>query len=342
MAGRIRQEDIEAVKERTDIVKLVSQYLELKKTGHDSLSRAVPVPPGEDRVVQRQSPSKQVFYCFGCGKGGDVDHVPRGDGEPVVRRGGRAAGQAGRRHAAVRGRLADRTPRGAAPRSCSGPTTRPPSCTTGCCSDGREAEDARAYLEERGHRRRERRELRDRLRARLPGLPAAAAGEALSARDCCSRPGSRPRARTAASATGSAGRLTFPIQDLQGRAVGFGARILPARRARGRAAKYLNTAETPVYRKGELLYNLHRAKADGRAIRAGVRGRGLHRRDRARAGRDRQRGRDVRDGAGRATTSGCCRGSRRARCWRSTPTRRARARPSGRSRSRSSTRCRPS
>ena len=33
MAGRIRQDDVEAVRERTDIVKLVSQYLTLKKAG---------------------------------------------------------------------------------------------------------------------------------------------------------------------------------------------------------------------------------------------------------------------------------------------------------------------
>ena len=40
--GRIRQDDIEAVKERTDLVKLVGQYLTLKKTGHDSMSGLCP------------------------------------------------------------------------------------------------------------------------------------------------------------------------------------------------------------------------------------------------------------------------------------------------------------
>jgi DNA primase len=56
------------------------------------------------------------------------------------------------------------------------------------------------------------------------------------------------------------GRLIFPIQDLQGRHLGFGARILPGDARAGEMAKYLNTAETPIYRKGELLYNLHRAR----------------------------------------------------------------------------------
>ena len=54
------------------------------------------------------------------------------------------------------------------------------------------------------------------------------------------------------------GRITFPIRDLSGRSVGFGARVIPG--TDEKLAKYLNTAETPVYRKGELLYNLDRAK----------------------------------------------------------------------------------
>ena len=56
------------------------------------------------------------------------------------------------------------------------------------------------------------------------------------------------------------GRLIFPIHDLQGRGIGFGARILPSDPRAGEQAKYLNTAETPIYKKHEVLYNLHRAR----------------------------------------------------------------------------------
>ena len=56
------------------------------------------------------------------------------------------------------------------------------------------------------------------------------------------------------------GRITFPIQDLQGRHIGFGARVLPSDARAGEQAKYLNTAETPIYRKHEVLYNMHRAR----------------------------------------------------------------------------------
>ena len=69
--ARIRQEDIEAVKERTDIVALVGQYLTLKKSGHDSLTGLCPFHQ-EKTGSFSVSPSKQVFYCFGCGKGGDA------------------------------------------------------------------------------------------------------------------------------------------------------------------------------------------------------------------------------------------------------------------------------
>ena len=69
--ARIRQDDIEAVKERTDIVQLVGQYLTLKKSGHDSLTGLCPFHQ-EKTGSFSVSPGKQVFYCFGCGKGGDV------------------------------------------------------------------------------------------------------------------------------------------------------------------------------------------------------------------------------------------------------------------------------
>jgi DNA primase len=55
------------------------------------------------------------------------------------------------------------------------------------------------------------------------------------------------------------GRITFPVHDLSGQHVAFGGRLLVAGEGQ---PKYLNTNETPVYRKGRVLYNLHRARAD--------------------------------------------------------------------------------
>jgi DNA primase len=50
-------------------------------------------------------------------------------------------------------------------------------------------------------------------------------------------------------------RLLFPIHDLRGRVVGFGGRLLGPGEP-----KYLNSPETPIFHKGELLYHLHAAR----------------------------------------------------------------------------------
>lgn len=60
-------------------------------------------------------------------------------------------------------------------------------------------------------------------------------------------------------------RLMFPIHDVHGDTVGFGGRVLEGGVNVGKAAetggaKYINTPQTPIYNKGSLLYNLHRAK----------------------------------------------------------------------------------
>jgi len=52
-------------------------------------------------------------------------------------------------------------------------------------------------------------------------------------------------------------RLMFPIQDEQGRVVGFSGRVLTAE---AEAAKYVNTPETALFRKGHILYALHKAR----------------------------------------------------------------------------------
>src|SRR5262249_51370690 len=61
-------------------------------------------------------------------------------------------------------------------------------------------------------------------------------------------------------------RLMFPIHDEMGKVIAFGGRALAAEDE----PKYLNSAESPLYKKGSVLYNMHRAKEtmrkDDRAI----------------------------------------------------------------------------
>ena len=72
------------------------------------------------------------------------------------------------------------------------------------------------------------------------------------------------------------GRLMFPIHSESGKIIAFGGRALAA----DDEPKYLNSPETPIYRKSHVLYNLHRAKeAIRKRHRADAGGR-LHGRDR--------------------------------------------------------------
>jgi DNA primase len=136
--------------------------------------------------------------------------------------------------------------------------------------EGHEGEDARRYLDSRGIDRETAAEFGIGYAPRYPDFllrrlartysPEILLEAGLAVRD----PSDNVRDRFR-------GRITFPVHDLSGRAVGIGARILPepagARERHGEGArdegpKYLNSPETPIYRKGEVLYNLHRAKAD--------------------------------------------------------------------------------
>jgi DNA primase len=71
------------------------------------------------------------------------------------------------------------------------------------------------------------------------------------------------RPDTGASYDRFRGRLMFPIRNAQGKAVAFGGRILPSAQA-GNAAKYLNSPETPLFKKGEMLFAYDIARKSAR------------------------------------------------------------------------------
>ena len=263
MAGRIRDEDVAAVRERTDIVKLVSGYLTLKKAGHDRFVGLCPFHT-EKTPSFGVSPSKGLYHCFGCSKGGDaigflrdvehlefaeaVERLAKDAGVTLRYEGDTPAERrvASKRQALVRANeaafeLYHRT-----------------------LLEAKEGEEARAYLETRGIEREVAAEfeigyapghpdfLLRRLVKSLSAELLVEAGLALQDQEG----NVRDRFRR---------RITFPVHDLAGKAVGIGARILPGGREDG--PKYLNSPETPVYRKAEVLYNLQRAKAS--ATRSG-------------------------------------------------------------------------
>ena len=59
-------------------------------------------------------------------------------------------------------------------------------------------------------------------------------------------------------------RITFPIHNANGRAVAFSARIYEKK---DNEAKYINTKETPIFKKGEILFNFHRARNEAKRVK---------------------------------------------------------------------------
>ena len=263
MAGRIRDEDVAAVNERTDIVKLVSGYLTLKKAGHDRFVGLCPFHT-EKTPSFGVSPSKGLYHCFGCGKGGDaigflrdVEHLEfaeaverlakevgvalRYEGDtPAERR------VASKRQALVRANeaafeLYHRT-----------------------LLEAKEGEEARRYLETRGIDREVAAEFEIGYAPAYPDFLLRRLVKSLSA-ELLVEAGLALKDQEGNVRDRFRRRITFPVHDLSGKAVGIGARILPGGREDG--PKYLNSPETPVYRKAEVLYNLQRAKAS--ATRSG-------------------------------------------------------------------------
>ncbi|MGH2674189.1 MAG: DNA primase [Actinomycetota bacterium] len=253
--ARIRDDDKEAVRHRTDIVRLVQQYVALKKAGADRFVGLCPFHT-EKTPSFGVSPSKGMYYCHGCGKGGDVfTFIREIEGLEFTEAVERLAGQAGitlRYEGVSPGERRQTSRRQALHRA----SAMAADLYRQMLLEGREAEAARRYLEKRGISRESVEAfgigfapgypdflLRRMAREFSPEILVEAG---LAAKD--PRGGIRDRFRS---------RITFPIHDLSGNAVGFGARLLE-----GDGPKYLNSPETPVYRKGELLYNLHRAKGD--------------------------------------------------------------------------------
>ena len=260
MAGRIRDEDVAAVRERTDIVALLSGYLTLRKAGNDRFVGLCPFHT-EKTPSFGVSPSKGLYHCFGCGKGGDaigflrdveqlefseaVERLAAEAGITLRYEGDTAAERrvASKRQALYRANEASfdlyhRT-----------------------LIEDPEGEEARRYLESRGIDR----DLATAFGVGYaPGYPdfllrrlarSLSAELLVEAGLVLKDPDGNVRDRFRR-------RITFPVHDLSGKAVAIGARILPSNDgAENRGPKYLNSPESPVYRKAEVLYNLQRAKA---------------------------------------------------------------------------------
>ena len=71
MAGRIRDEDIQLVRERSVIDEVVGEYLQLRSAGGGSLKGLCPFHD-EKTPSFNVTPARGLWYCFSCSEGGDV------------------------------------------------------------------------------------------------------------------------------------------------------------------------------------------------------------------------------------------------------------------------------
>jgi len=257
--GLIPQEVINQIRERADIVEVVSNYVSLSKAGQN-LKGLCPFH-SEKTPSFNVSPSRQIFHCFGCGTGGNViTFLMKIEGATfpdTVRELGQRIG------------IAVPTVSGTGATSDSGVRERLEHI------NGRAASWFRDNLTASDHGARARRYLADRgieestiesfgLGVALPswdGLIQALTREGISPADMAAAglAVAKDHARNAADAGGYydrfRGRVMFPITDLRKRVVAFGGRIL----GEGEP-KYLNSPETALFNKGRLLYALDRAR----------------------------------------------------------------------------------
>jgi len=249
--GRLAAEVIENVRAATDIVELIGQFVNLKRAG-SSFKGLCPFH-GEKTPSFFVRPDKQMYYCFGCQRGGDpFRFVMEHDGvsfTEAVRLLGQRAGITVEVGSESEGQDALYAVAEAAAGFFAA-TLRGP-----------QGERARTYLQQRGLSR----QSADRFR--LGAAPAAwdGLGQALRAEgfgeDKLLQLGLVTRRRQGDGVFDTLrDRLVFPIHSLSGRVVGFGGRLLPGPEA-GDAPKYLNSPDSPIYHKGKVLYGLAEARA---------------------------------------------------------------------------------
>ncbi|MEU9298721.1 DNA primase [Streptomyces sp. NPDC048266] len=256
MAGRINDDDVKAVRDAVPIDAVVSEYLQLRNAGGGNLKGLCPFHDEKSPSFQ-VSPSKGLFHCFGCQEGGDtiafvmkIDHLSFS--ETVER----LAAKAGITLRYEEGGYNPGHQRGERIRLVEAHKVAAQFYIDQL--DSPEAEIGRKFLAERGFDQAAAAHFGvgyspagwDHLTRYLRGKGFSDKELILSGLSQDGRRGPIDRFR---------GRLMWPIKDVGGEIVGFGARKL---RDDDNGPKYLNTPETPIYKKSQVLYGIDLAKKD--------------------------------------------------------------------------------
>ncbi|MGA5505761.1 DNA primase [Streptomyces umbrinus] len=257
MAGRINDEDVKAVRDAVPIDAVVSEYLQLRNAGGGNLKGLCPFHDEKSPSFQ-VSPSKGLFHCFGCQEGGDtitfvmkVDHLTFSESVE------RLAGQAGITLRYEEGGYNPSNQRGERIRLVEAHKIAAQFYIEQLDTSS-EADTGRKFLAERGFDQAAATHFGvgyspqgwDHLTRHLRGKGFSDREILLSGLSQEGRRGPIDRFR---------GRLMWPIRDIGGEVVGFGARKLYES---DNGPKYLNTPDTPIYRKSQVLYGIDLAKKD--------------------------------------------------------------------------------
>jgi DNA primase len=259
MAGRIKDEDVQHIRDHAPIDDVVGEYVQLKSAGGGQKKGLCPFHD-EKSPSFHVTPSKGYFHCFGCQTGGDViaflmkiDHLTFT--ETIER-------------------LADRIgytlryeESGSAP---SGPSVNRSRLVAANAlaatffqeqlNTSPDAAHGRDLLTKRGF---------DKNACQTFGVGYAPdSWDALTKHLRAAGYTIEELELAGLSKMGERGpidkfrnRLTWPIRDISGDVVGFGARKL-ASDEEDQGPKYLNTSETPIYKKSQVLYGLDMAKKE--------------------------------------------------------------------------------
>ena len=258
MAGLIRDEDIALVRERARIDEVVSGYVTLKHAGGGSMKGLCPFHD-EKSPSFHVTPSRNFFHCFGCGEGGDViSFVMKIDGTTFAETVERLADKYGvqLRYTEDGARPAKRETN-LRPRMLEAHKAAQAYYAEQLATP--EAAKAREFLTGRGF---------DKDAAETFGVGFAPRGGSDLYKHLRQK-GFQDAELVQGGLVGQGqsghydrfrGRLLWPIRETSGDTIGFGARrIFDDDRI---DAKYLNTPETPIYKKSHVLYGIDLARRD--------------------------------------------------------------------------------
>jgi len=248
----------ELVRQAVDIVELVDHYVRLRRQGRNYVGLC---PWHDDtRPSFQVNPERQSFRCWVCDVGGDVfSFIMKIEGV-----GFREALEMLAERAGI-----DVKPARKQPNQSGGPADKRTLYQAMAWAeeqyhrfllDAPEAEPARRYLDERGITPESIARFRLGFAPHERGWIIGRAGNDARRTRILEAVG----ILAGSEATGNRydrfrGRLLFSIRDVQGRPVAFGGRVLPGDDSAG-PAKYVNSPETPLFRKSETLYALELAK----------------------------------------------------------------------------------